>query len=314
MKFALHLFYLAGLALAGEQWQVVQGWPQLPAEITMEAVSGVRVDAQNRVWVFHRNKQHPILCIDAKTGKLLQSMGGGEFQTEHGLSIAPDGNLWLTDIGTHQVIIMNTDGKVLRKLGEKGKPGWSATQFDRPTTVAFDNEGVAYIADGYGNGRVVKYSLAGQYLGEWGKAGAGPGEFRTVHDIAIGKDGLAYVADRINGRIQIFDRQGKYLREWKGKELGRPWAIVAAPDGTFFVGDGGDAADAKVTNDGGEERSRIHHVDAQGKILTTWGAHGKGPGQFIWLHDMALGPDGALYAGDVKDGKRIQKFVRRGKK
>ncbi|MDX2268279.1 MAG: peptidyl-alpha-hydroxyglycine alpha-amidating lyase family protein [Bryobacter sp.] len=311
MKSAIGFLLFLGIGFGGERWEVVANWPQLPANIQMEAVSGVRVDAQNRVWVFHRNKQHPILCLDGATGKLIKSIGADMFVTEHGLSLAPDGKLWVTDIGTHEVIVLDEDGKVHQRLGQKGKAGWGPNQFDRPTTVAFDAAGTAYVADGYGNGRVAKFSTAGKYLGEWGKAGTGPGEFRTVHDIAIGKDGLAYVADRVNGRIQIFDLNGKYLREWKSPALGRPWAIVAAPDGTFYVGDGGDAADAKQTGEAPTERSRIHHVDAQGKILATWGAHGKAPGEFIWLHDMALGPDGALYAGDVKDGKRIQKFVRR---
>ncbi len=299
---------LAALCFGVEPpYELAAGWPKLPADLQLGPVTGVGVDRDNRVWVFHRHKEKPILCIDGKSGELLRSFGGdGVIENAHGLSIGPDGNLYLTDLNFHQVLVMSPQGEILQRWGEKGKPGWDAKHFNLPTMAAFDGKGTVYIGDGYGNSRVARFGLKGEYLGEWGKKGSGPGEFLIPHGLAVDKKGLVYVADRGNSRVQIFDASGKYLREWKSKELGRPWAIVAAADGTYFVADGGDEADAK-----GEARSKVMHVDGKGKILASWGSYGKGPGQFIWAHDMALGPDGALYVGDVKDGGRIQKFVRR---
>jgi peptidylamidoglycolate lyase len=306
MKFAVALAFAFSLAAADPRYQLVPNWPQLPPDLTLGPVTGVSVDAKNRVWVFHRHKEKPILCFDGKSGKLLKALGGGLIENAHGLTVGPDANLWLTDLNFHQVLVMSPDGKLLQRWGEQGKPAWDSTHFNRPTMVAFGPDKVVYVGDGYGNSRVAKFTLDGKYLGEWGKPGSGPGEFKIPHSLTLDKSGLVYVADRGNSRVQIFNSTGTYLREWKSPELGRPWAIAAAPDGSFFVVDGGDEADAK-----GEARSRVLRVDSNGKVLSAWGSHGKQPGNFIWAHDIALGPDGAVYVGDVKDGCRIQKFVRK---
>ncbi len=162
------------------------------------------------------------------------------------------------------------------------------------------------MGDGYGNSRVARFSAQGKYLGEWGKAGSGPGEFQIPHGIAVDRSGLVYVADRGNARVQVFDAHGSYLREWKSPALGRPWAIAVAPDGTFFVADGGDEGE-----NAGAPRSRVLQVDAQGKILAQWGGYGREAGNFVCAHDLAVGADGAIYVGDVKGGRRVQKFVPR---
>jgi DNA-binding beta-propeller fold protein YncE len=304
------LFALVSIAFAavGQDYRVDAAWPQLPAGMTLGQVTGVAVDAKNQVWVFHRDNARPILCFDGKTGKLLKTIGAGLIENAHGLSVDPEGNLWITDLARHQILKLDPDGKVLFTLGEKGKAGWDAEHFNRPTMAAFDREGNAYIGDGYGNSRVVKFTKDGKFLFEWGKKGTGPGEFNIPHSIAIDAQGNVLVCDRANRRVQVFDAQGKFLTEWKSEALGRPWGIVNGPRGTFFIVDGGDEADVKG-EPRPQPRSRLLQVDSKGNVLGTWGSYGKEAGNMVWAHDIAIGRDGAIYVGEVNDGKRVQKFV-----
>lgn len=288
-----------------EQWRVVESWPQLPAGMKLKQVTSVAVDKKDRVWLFHRDNDNPILCFEGTSGKFVKSIGRGLIENAHGLSLDADDNLWITDLARHQVMKLDQDGRVLLTLGEKGVAAWDSGHFNRPTMVAFTAKGELLIGDGYGNSRVGRYTAAGKYLGEWGKKGEGPGEFNIPHSIAIDKAGLIYVCDRGNRRMQIFDATGKYLREWKSEELGRPWGVAIAKDGTLFVVDGGDEAEG-----GKGQRSRVLHLTAEGKKIAEFGSFGKGAGEMIWPHDLALGKDGAVYVGEVQNGQRIQKFIR----
>ena len=88
--------------------------------------------------------------------------------------------------------------------------------------MAFAGDGHLFISDGYRNARILEYTADGKKVNEWGRAGTGPGEFRLPHSIQIDERGVIYVADRENGRIQRFDRSGKFLGEWTqyGKTFG----------------------------------------------------------------------------------------------
>jgi DNA-binding beta-propeller fold protein YncE len=172
--------------------------------------------------------------------------------------------------------------------------------FRKPTDVAFTPRGEVYVADGYGNARVARFSPDGRFLGEWGGRGRAPGRFRTPHGVAIDDGGRVYVADRGNARIQVFDLQGHFITAWRGPELGRPWGIAFGPDRCLYVVDGGD-------QDAERPRGRILKLDRDGHILETWGTYGLGPGQIADGHDIAVGPDGSVYVVDV-GGRRVQKF------
>ena len=93
----------------------------------------------------------------------------------------------------------------------------------RSTDLAFAPNGNVLITDGYGNARVLEYTAKGEKVREWGHPGAGPGAFHLPHAIQISRTGTVYVADRENGRIQVFDLNGKFLREFNG--LGRCYAL-----------------------------------------------------------------------------------------
>lgn len=108
-------------------------------------------------------------------------------------------------------------------VGEQPDNG---SPFHGATDIAFGPRGHLFITDGYGNARILEYTMQGKRVKQWGKFGAGPGEFNLPHAIQIDEKGTIYVADRENGRIEIFDIHGKYLREIPN--LGRVFSIKVA--------------------------------------------------------------------------------------
>jgi DNA-binding beta-propeller fold protein YncE len=165
--------------------------------------------------------------------------------------------------------------------------------FNRPTDVAFGRNGEIYVADGYGNSRVVKFDRDGNFIKAWGKYGTGEGEFNLPHSIVIDNEGRVYVADRENQRIQIFDADGHFLRQWTG--IGYPYGLWISPDQHIWMVDGA--------------YDRVVELDQNGKILGAFGEPGHKPGQMAWAHFMAIGPDRTIYLADVLNW-RFQVFAR----
>ena len=317
MRFILFLGLFATAALAQSQHEVVPGWPQLPEGHVLGLCAGVGVDAQNRVYVFHRSgrvwsKPFPkeaiaaptVSVFDGVTGRLLSSWGANRFIMPHGLTVDHAGNLWLTDVGLHQVFKCSPAGEVLLTLGEAGVPGSDATHFNLPTDVAVLADGSFFVSDGYQNTRVMKFTAAGRFEFQWGTKGRGPGEFHLPHGITVDAQGRVIVCDRENERLQVFDAKGAFLHEWKGPQLGKPYGIATGPDGNLFVIDGGSLSLQP------QLRGKAVELDPAGKVLDTFGRHGKEAGQFQLGHDIAVGPDGAVYVAEGT-GARVQKFVRR---
>jgi DNA-binding beta-propeller fold protein YncE len=196
-------------------------------------VSAVATSPSGEVFVFQRGpKADPIVVFDG-TGKYLRSFGKGMFGNPHGMRFDREGNLWITDNGDHQVMKFTPQGKLLLTLGTKGKAGTDSSTFNRPTDIAFAANGDFYVSDGYGNSRVVKFSKDGKYLLDWGKRGTGPGEFNLPHSVATDSKGLVYVSDRVNNRIQVFDPNGKFLKEWK--HLGAAQNIFITPNDEMWI-------------------------------------------------------------------------------
>jgi peptidylamidoglycolate lyase len=301
---ALVSLALAVLFSAQGAYEVVHGWPQLPDGFALGQVSGVGVDSHNRIWVFHRGDR-PIMGFDGATGKLVASWGDGMFATAHGLTVDSKDNIWVTDVGHHQVYKFTNSGELLMVVGAKDVPGLDGRHFNQPTDVAVTPTGDFYVSDGYGNSRVAKFSADGEFLLDWGTHGDKPGQFDLPHGIALDPQGRVYVADRSNARIQVFDGDGKFLHQWKSEALGRPWGLTVAPDGYLYVVDGGDM------NPKPPDRGRVLKLDLQGNILEKWGSFGSYDGQFYWAHDVAVAKNGDVYVTDVHLGMRVQKFVRK---
>ncbi len=249
-------------------------------------VSAVAVDRTGNVYVFHRGNKADSIVVFSPQGKYLRSWGKGLFANPHGIRIAKDGNVWVTDTNLHMVMEFTPEGKLLRTWGTKGKPGTTPDTFNRPTDVAFLPNGDFFVTDGYGNSRVVKFSKDGKYLMEWGKRGTGPGEFDLPHAIVIDSRQNLYVSDRENNRIQIFDANGKFLRQWT--HLGATQGIdINSKDELWIV----------THRDKGENiaydtlAGRIMRIDiASGKILGSM----ESPG-----HWLALGNKDEIYIGSL---------------
>jgi peptidylamidoglycolate lyase len=306
-------------AAMDEPYKVVHGWPQLPADFVLGQVSGVAVDSHNHVFVFHRAENSwatdktkviasaTVLCFDGATGELLSSWGQNRFITPHGLRIDSHDHVWVTDLGLQQVLEFSHEGELLLTLGTERTAGLDATHFNRPTDVGFAPDGGILVSDGYGNSRVAKFSADGHFLSDWGRKGNGPGEFDTPHSVVVDSQGRVYVADRGNARIQVFDRNGRFVASWSSTELGRPWSLTIGPDNRLYVVDGGDA----VADHPEQGHEKIMKLDLGGKILAQWSRFGNYDGQIYWGHDIAVGKDGVVYVGDVMHGMRVQKFVPR---
>jgi DNA-binding beta-propeller fold protein YncE len=273
-------------------YQPVPGWPKLPDGVKFGPVSAVATDSADRVFVFHRGK-HPVVVFD-RDGKFLRSWGDDYIKAAHGLRIDRDNNVWITDTGFHQVLKFDAEGKLLLALGNKGQPGADPDRFDRPTDVAVAATGEFYVADGYGNARVLKFSKEGKLLKQWGTKGKGPGEFNLPHAICLDAQGKVYVADRENNRIQVFDADGNFLAQWT--ESGAPYGLFLTRAGQMFVADG-------LAN-------WVKVLDGDGKALGRWGGPGKGPGQFALPHMLCVDSQGAVYVAEV-NGQRVQKFAAR---
>ena len=313
------LFFLPGRTQPANNehsYHVVHGWPRLPDDYMLGEVSGVAVDSHNHVFVFHRGgrkysaeanlptiSEPTILCFDGQNGEKISAFGANQFVVPHGLRVDRDDNLWLTDVGLHQVFKLSHDGKVLLSLGTARTPGQDGTHFDKPTDVAIAADGTIYVSDGYGNSRVALFSPDGKFLSQWGNAkGDKPGEFNLPHSISIDAEGRVYVADRENRRIQVFDHTGKFLAVWKREELGRPFAVTIGPDNFAYVVDGSDQKPAPPDHGG------LFRLDLNGNILSRWSRYGNYDGQINVGHDLAVGKDGAVYVGDIW-GRRVQKFI-----
>ncbi len=270
--------------------KVVESFLQLPEGMKLGAVSGVEIDADGNVLVFHRGK-NPILVFSAQ-GKFLRSFGDGLYDSTHFLRVDGEGNIWTTDNKNHTVVKLDASGKVLRTFGERDVAGEDASHFDRPADIAFAENGDFFIADGYGNSRVAKFDRSGKFLLAWGKKGSGEGEFDLPHSIRIDSKGLVYVGDRENDRIQVFDQKGKYLRQFGGFA---PYGLFIDDNDILYVADG--------------RASKVMKMKLDGKVLEEWGEKGSEPGNFILPHGIAVAGDGSVYVAEV-GGKRLQKFVR----
>ena len=182
--------------------------------------------------------------------------------------------------------------KLLLSLGEFNVPGTDERHFGLPADIAFLPDGTMFVADGYYNSRIVKFTREGKFITAWGKKGAGEGDFNLPHSVAVDKEGRVYVGDRENYRMQVFDANGKFIAQWK--HIGSPWGVVIADDGSIFMCDG--------------HNNRILKLDRDGKILGVLSGPGKLPGELDYSHHLAIGPSRSLYVAEIKNW-RVQKFA-----
>ena len=274
----------------------------------------------------------PILEFDP-AGNLVKAWGGpGEGYewpaSNHGLFVDDKGTVWIggNDPKDAHIVKFSKDGKFLKQFGHQGKSGGSndTQNFGQVAKIFVDpkaNE--AYVADGYGNKRVAVIDAdTGVFKRYWGAYGNKPDDtdlgkydpeaplaqqFRNpVHCAELANDGLVYVCDRANDRVQVFQKDGKFVKEKviakKTLGDGSVWDIAFSRDPAqkyIFMADG--------------KNEKIYVMErASLEILTSFGDGGRQPGQFFGVHSIATDSKGNLYTTETYEGKRLQKFVYRG--
>jgi peptidylglycine monooxygenase len=198
--------------LGDRRYAVHRKWARLPAGESFGFLSDLAVDDEGRVHVAQRGTDRPVLMFD-RGGKLLGSWGEGALAEPHYINAGNDGAMLVADRDAHQVLRFDRNGKLVQALGKRHWPSLDAP-FNHPTAAAEAADGEIYVADGYGNSSVHRFAADGTLIRTWGGQGSGPGAFTTPHAVAVDRHGRVLVGDRENNRVQLFDREGKYLSEW----------------------------------------------------------------------------------------------------
>jgi sugar lactone lactonase YvrE len=278
----------------------------VPDAAAMGASSDVTFDSKGHLYVLSRGMK-PLTEFD-ENGKFVRAFGEGLFTRSHGIRIDQDGDIWATDVGAHTVMKLSHDGQVLLTLGEKGQAGtWddSTHRFNEPNDIVIAANGDLFITQGHtpGAGRggvpqnpgVLKFDKNGKFIKFWGGKGAEPGKFEVAHGIAIDAKGLLWVTDRENQRIQIFDQDGKYIREVK--YAGLPCSLDIGKENIYMVN--GFAG-------------QLLKLDLDGNVLAAVGKPGPAGswGEFGEAHFIAVSPKGEIYVADSVN-RAVQKFVKK---
>ena len=351
------------------RFQVDPAWPKVPTRWVLGQVSSMAIDDRDNVWVLQRpgslrsyekdKAAPPVLEFDA-AGNFVQGWGGpGQGyewpQTEHGIFVDAKGFVWVSGNGNRddQVLKFTRDGKFLMQIGHAGKSkgNTDTDNLHRPADVyLYPKTNELFIADGYGNRRVIVFDAdSGKFKRMWGafgrpatdpppaapaaaggrgegggrgaaadahpakdETGNGPDQFvPPVHAARVSNDGFVYVSDRGGKRVQVFTLDGKFVKQ---VFIDR-WC--EAPQ----CGNGNTAASTAFSADpqqrflyvASRSPARVWIFDRQTlEPLDSFGRPGIGPGEFYILHELATDSKGNLYTAEVEDGRRIQKFLFKG--
>ena len=287
-------------------------WHSLPEGWDLGEVTAVATDSRDRVFVFSRSV-HPVMVFD-RDGRFLYSWGEGVFHRPHGIHIDRHDAVYCTDDLDHTVRKFTTDGELLLTLGTSGRPSdtgatsvdyreirQAGPPFNFPTNVAIGPAGEIYVADGYGNARIHKFSGEGELLRSWGAPGDGPGQFHVPHGIAVDSQGVLYVADRENSRIQKFDSEGVFREAWPAA---RPCQVFIDHADRVYVAELGYKAGMFPGNEPPFPNStggRVSIFSGGGDVLARWGG-GETPsaaGDFFAPHDIWVDAFGDIYVSEV---------------
>jgi len=277
------------------------------------------------------NVAPPVLVYDP-SGNLVKSWGGPGRgydwpDSNHGITVDHKGSVWLAGNGDRdtQVLKFTGDGAFLLQIGKHGVHNGSndTENFWKPTKIWEDvSANEVYIGDGYGNRRVIVFDAdTGKYKRHWGAYGNKPSDekvpaynpkgtpskqFNTVHCAIVSNDGFVYVCDRVNDRIQVFRKDGTFVKEAfidaHTFRSGSVWDLTFSrdPHQTYIYAANG--VDEKINI---LLRSSLD-------VLTSFGDGGRGPGQFFGVHNLATDSKGNLYTTETYTGARVQRFIYKG--
>jgi len=336
---------------------------KLPPDLYLGEVSGVAVNSKGHIFVFSRgNTTGPAYAAAAAQllefgpdGKYIREIGHNLYAWSfaHTVRVDKEDNIWVADKGSDMVIKFNPAGRVVMVFGRKQEASDEGTgplkhphpplppidgQFRQVTDMTWDPAGNTYISDGYINSRVAKVSKDGDWIKSWGEPGSGPGQFNTPHSIAADAQGNIYVADRGNARIQVFDGDGKLLRQIK---INVPYDHTIHPWLGNMPGTGGGGGIPGQTSSTNAEvqapvagtmsngspwaicitpgpnqvlfsadayPGRIYILSLDGKVLGVLGRAGHQAGQFGWIHELACPSENEIYAAEILNW-RVQKIT-----
>lgn len=293
----------------------------------------------------------PVIEYDTE-GNVVHTWGDATLLPNGGTRTLPNGlhgcfvdymdNVWVGGYRDGVVQKWSHDGeRMLLQIGEKGlcdgpatlspdaayptcgSPGnnSSKTLLNNPADIYVDPEpdpesgerGSVYIADGYGNHRVVVFDSKGQYLRQWGSAGSGPGQFVETggghpHCVIIGNDGLVYVCDRGNNRIQVFDKLGNLERIMPIDPPAYMKQRISGSAANDFVFSRDEGQALMFETDLG---SYVIWMLARqsGNIIGSIGRPGRMAGAFVLPHSIDIDANNIIYVAETGTGNRIQKFV-----
>ncbi|HLG53726.1 MAG TPA: hypothetical protein VI485_00255 [Vicinamibacterales bacterium] len=333
-------------------FQVDPTWPTIPNNWVLGEVTSIAVDSRDHIWVLHRPRSipeaqrataaPPVLEFDT-AGKLLGSWGGPAEgydwpEREHGIHVDAKGFVWISGnggwpkptangSGDDMILKFNKSGKLVLQIGHRGqsKGNTDTVNVHQPADVFVDaSKNELYVADGYGNQRVVVFDAGnGGFKRMWTafgnmppaamapnppvpaakQDGDGPPQFGLVHAVKVSRDGTVYVADRTNNRVQTFTRDGKFLRQTRLAQAG---TVTPVPAGFAFSSDKTQQF-LYVVDSGPMQVAIFDRVTLT--PLGTVGVRGSKPGDFDIVHHMAADSKGNLYTAEIVTNRRAQKFV-----
>jgi len=307
-------------------WIVHRGYDSMTARTEIGAATNPKTSEECCV------PAPPVLEFDPE-GNLVKAWGGpGQGyewpESNHGITPDSKGNLFIGGNGGNDghILKFTREGKFVKQFGFAYASAGSNDMwaFNKVAKISLDepaNE--AYVADGYGNHRVAVIDMdTGKIKRYWGAYGNKPDDtplgvynpdaplaqqFRNpVHCAEPSNDGFVYVCDRPNDRIQVFTKDGKFVKEVQvaktTKGDGSVWDIAFSKDPAqkyFYLADGAN--------------EKIHVFDrASLTELTSFGDGGRQPGQFYAVHSIATDSKGNVYTTETYRGQRLQKFVYKG--
>ena len=292
-------------------YEVNEDWAMLPEGWEMPAAA-VYGDSQDRVYCFNRDPDHPV-CVFDRDGNLLSSWGAGIIAFAHAIYLDKQDNVWLVDRNKHQVFKYTNDGKLLMTIGDEGSRSdtgvapddyssttWSSVThsgapFNMPAGIAVNDAGEIFIADGYANARVHKFTSDGKLIMSWGDPGSGDGQFNLPHGVWIDRRGRVLVSDRENDRVQVFTQDGEFVSTWPTKLIGPALMYVDDEDIVYIP-----------EHNGG----LVSVLTLDGERLAQWGE-----ARFRSCHGIWVDSRKDLYVvtpGDWGKGRRVVKYTRKG--
>ena len=345
MRNALVLAVIACLAAPAfaqdtQKFEIDPYWPKpLPDKWIIGRTGSICADAHDHLVVTNRRDitaeeaetsiQAPSVLIFDLRGDLVGSFGDSNTVpgVVHGCFVDHENNIWLTGNGDGIVQKWSHDGALLLQIGKRGvfdttdgtakgeRLNAGRSQFFNPAGVVVDpSNGDIYVADGYGNRRVAVFDRTGQFLRQWGRqatqseidGGTGGVFAQIVHCIAMSRAGLIYVCDRQGQRVQVFDKNGTFIRNiWI--KTGTP--TLPDPRGTAWWVAFSRDPEQKFMYVMNGRNEQVHILDhASGKILSSFGRPGHWLGNFTHGHAIAVDSLGNLYVAETDTGRRMQKF------